>query len=54
MSTLGLAITAAVRGLLKGVGGLLEVFDDNDSVSPLLVALSPKRNLNYVLLKLLL
>ena len=34
--TFGLAIIAAVTGLLKGVGGLLEQLEDKDSVSPVM------------------
>ena len=34
--TFGLAMIAAVTGLLKGVGGLLEQLEDKDSVSPVI------------------
>ena len=34
--TLGLAMMAAVTGLLKGVGGRLEQLEEIDSVSPVI------------------
>ena len=43
VGTLGLAITAAVRGLLNGVGGRLDVVDEHtESVSSVWFEATPK------------